>query len=41
VLSKAPSNQEYLLTAEIEINKPGFGREGIITHARALSASRH
>ena len=41
VLSKAPSNQEYLLAAEIEINKPGFGREGIITHARALSASRH
>jgi predicted amidohydrolase len=40
VIAVAPLNQEYLLTTEIEITKPGFGRKGRIVYSRALTASR-
>ena len=40
VIDTAPLNEEYLLTAEIEITEPGFGRKGRITLSRALTASR-
>jgi predicted amidohydrolase len=39
VLAAAPLQEEYLLTSEIEITKPGFGREGRLTYSRALTAS--
>ena len=40
VMDVAPLNEEYLLTAEIEITKPGFGRQGRIEHSKALITSR-
>lgn len=40
VIAAAPLNQEYFLTAEIEITEPGFSRRGRIEYARALTASR-
>jgi predicted amidohydrolase len=40
VPAAAPLQEEYLLATEIEITKPGFGREGRITYSRALTASR-
>jgi omega-amidase len=39
VMDVAPLNEEYLLTAEIEITEPGFGRQGRIEHSKALTAS--
>lgn len=40
VLGIAPLNEEYLLTAEIEITQPGFSREGRIIYSRALLTGR-
>ena len=37
VLDVAPLNEEYLLTTEIEIAEPGFGRQGRIEYSRALT----
>lgn len=39
VICAAPLNEEYLLTTEIEITEPGFGRQGRIAYSRALTAS--
>ncbi|MEW6403628.1 MAG: carbon-nitrogen hydrolase family protein [Chloroflexota bacterium] len=39
VMDVAPLNEEYLLTTEIEITEPGFGRKGRIEYSRALTAS--
>lgn len=36
VMGMAPLNEEHLLTVEIEITEPGFGREGRIAYSRAL-----
>jgi predicted amidohydrolase len=38
-ISTAPLNEEYLLTTEIEITEPGFGRQGRIECSRILTAS--
>jgi omega-amidase len=38
VIAIAPLNEEYLLTAEIEIAAPGFGRRGRLEYARSLTA---
>lgn len=40
VIDIAPLNEEYLLTTEIEIAEPGFGRQGRKEHSRALTTSR-
>jgi omega-amidase len=37
VLASAPLNEECLLTAEIEITEPGFGQQGRLEYARALT----
>jgi predicted amidohydrolase len=39
VMKVAPLNEEYLLTTEIEISEPGFGRQGRIEYSKALTAS--
>ncbi len=40
VVAAAPLNEEYLLTAEIEIREPDFGRRGRMEYARALTGLR-
>jgi hypothetical protein len=40
VIAAAPLNEEYFLSAEIEIAKPGFGRQGRLEYSRALTALR-
>jgi predicted amidohydrolase len=40
VIGAAPLDQEYLLTAEIEITEPEFSRRGRIEYSKALAASR-
>jgi predicted amidohydrolase len=37
VIGIAPLNEEYLLTAEIEITEPGFGRRGRLEYGRSLT----
>lgn len=37
VIAAAPVNEEFLLTAEIEITEPGFSRAGRITYSKALT----
>jgi predicted amidohydrolase len=37
VIAVAPLNEEYLLTADIEITEPGFGRKGRLVYSRALT----
>jgi predicted amidohydrolase len=38
VIEVAPINEEHLLVTEIEIKKPGFGREGRIMYSRMLTS---
>jgi hypothetical protein len=38
VLAAARLNEECLLTAEIEITEPGFGRQGRFEYSRVLTA---
>lgn len=38
VIAIAPMNEDHLLTAEIEIAEPGFGRRGRLEYARSLTA---
>lgn len=40
VIAAAPLHEEYLLSAEIEITQPGFGRQGRIEYSRALTGLR-
>jgi hypothetical protein len=39
VVDTTPLNEEYLLTTEIEITEPGFGRKGRIAYSKTLTAS--
>jgi omega-amidase len=40
VLAAAPLNEEYLLSAEIEITEPGVGRQGRLEYSRSLAVPR-